>query len=183
MHLLRISTPTSLEEKLSYLLYALLVPLACIPSVSAQAVPNGTNVTVRLGRSYVALAPGSSADNAFNAILLQDGTTFRGFVANDYTYYLDSTNLESLPTPSNSLRVSGLGPGVSGTYNACGEWLNSTDKVGGVTVNGFYHAEGPCSHKSMGYARSVDQGKTWTDYGQIISGTDPANSYATGIGD
>jgi hypothetical protein len=83
-----------------------------------------------------------------------------------------------------------LRPGAPGTYDSCGQWLNHVERSGN-TLLGWVHDETAChyqngsqTHKSMSLAISKDDGLTWQQKGQIITGTDaPTPGRQTGEGD
>ena len=142
-------------------------------------------LSIRLDPPQVVRGPfPDEIDNAFAMLKLKDGT-WRGFSANGATYAIDGTSI----TDMGGTRRAVLKPGPKGSATECGRWLNGALPVGDV-LYGLVHQESGCdydhgqTHKSMAMATSRDDGLTWTDLGDIITGVDPARPGAiTGEGD
>lgn len=142
-------------------------------------------IQIRVGLPRVVRGPAASmADNRFTEIALPGGG-FRGFDAHGDTRAIDGRHPSDMGGPERTV----LRPGGPGTYDSCGQWLNHAE-LEGTSVLGFVHDETACkykvgqTHKSMSLAVSADYGLTWTDLGQIITGTDaPTANRNTGEGD
>jgi hypothetical protein len=124
------------------------------------------------------------ADNRFTELRLPNGS-FRGFDAHGDTRAIDGRSPFDMGGPERTV----LRPGKPGTYDSCGQWLNHVEPAG-AAVLGFIHDETACqyqvgqTHKSMSLATSTDDGLTWNNLGQIITGTDvPTANKNTGEGD
>lgn len=142
-------------------------------------------MSIRVGLPRVARGPSADiADNRFTEIELPNGS-FRGFDAHGDTRAIDGTQPWDMGAPGRVV----LGRGVPNSFDSCGQWLNHAEPMG-AGVLGFVHAETACNyaagqtHKSMALARSNDDGLTWRNLGQIITGTDsPTLRKNTGEGD
>ena len=175
------------------LLAALLLAIATTKPHKATAEDRTSGVdgvcatcfTFRVGLAHVVRGPRTDiADNRFSEIALPTGG-FRGFDAHGETRAIDGKT----PLDMGATGRAVLKPGPPGSYSSCGQWLNHAERVG-TTVLGFVHAETACNyaagqtHKSMALATSNDDGLTWRDLGQFITGTDsPAAGKNTGEGD
>lgn len=164
----------------------LLVPrTASADASSTHAETCSACISIRIGVPRVVRGPAANmADNRFTEITLPDGR-FRGFDAHGDTRAIDGHDPEDMDGAERSV----MGPGKPGAYDACGRWLNHAEHDGN-RVLGFVHAETAChyaigqTHKSMAMAVSSDNGITWRDLGQIITGTDkPTTGKNTGEGD
>ncbi len=141
---------------------------------------------VRVGPAVVVRGPfPDELDAAFSAIRLPDGS-FRGFSANGATYAVDGANLWDMGGPRRAV----LEAGAPGSVNECGRWLTATAQAG-RTLIGMVHQESICDYgpqgqtdKSMAIASSNDDGLSWTDLGNIITGSDsPRLGTTSGEGD
>jgi hypothetical protein len=141
---------------------------------------------VRVGPAIVVRGPfPDELDAAFSAIKLPDGS-FRGFSANGATYAIDGASLRDMGGPRRPV----LEAGVPGSVNECGRWLTATSWAGDTLI-GMVHQESICDYgpqgqtdKSMAIALSSDNGVTWTDLGNVITGSDsPRPGTTSGEGD
>ncbi|KJC38034.1 hypothetical protein UP09_26635 [Bradyrhizobium sp. LTSP885] len=142
-------------------------------------------IRIRVGVPTIVRGPAADiADNKFSEIALPNGR-FRGFDAHAETRAIDGIRPSDMGGPARVV----LRPGPPGSVDSCGQWLNHAERTG-ATVLGFIHDETACNypagqtHKSMSLATSSDDGLTWHDLGQIITGTDrPTPGKNTGEGD
>jgi hypothetical protein len=140
---------------------------------------------IRVGLPRVVRGPAPDiADNRFTEIDLPNGR-FRGFDAHGDTRAIDGNH----PWDMGGAARTVLTPGKPGTYDSCGQWLQHVEPAGG-TILGFVHNEIACryqvgqTHKSMSLVVSTDDGLTWKNQGQVITGTDaPTANEVTGEGD
>jgi len=113
-----------------------------------------------------------------------------GYSANGHTMLISKGELENT-IPSDPLVV--LEMGDTGTFDACGTWLNSA-VIDGDKVRGWYHAEHDCdydigqTYKSIAYCESSDGGLSFDKIGypdnQIITGVlPPIAGHTVGNGD
>ncbi|CUG48167.1 membrane-associated protein, putative [Bodo saltans] len=121
----------------------------------------------------------------------------RQYTANSVTYLYDHGPIDNvsniLPIP----QTLGLGPDANPqSYSHCGKWLNAVwgDATNDSIVYAFYHQEWNCDYardsftnKSVGYAMSVDGGKSFSPYpdanNQMIAGANFTTTHQTGEGD
>jgi hypothetical protein len=149
------------------------------------AEPSTARLTIRVGLPRVVRGPADDiADTRFTEIALPNGG-FRGFDAHGKTWAIDGKDPWDMSGPRRVVLVHG----PPGSYDSCGQWLTHAERNGTVTI-GFVHAETACNyavgqtHKSMALAVSNDDGLTWRNLGQIITGSDsPAAGKNTGEGD
>lgn len=161
--------------------------LLLFPSLSVgQTVDQDVGrIQIRIRRPLITLGPtGSMIDNPLSLIKLANGG-FRVFTANATTYRIDGAD----PWSDGATPVAVLRP-ILNSYASCGQWLNDEQNIGGESYFGYVHAETDCdyahgqTHKSMALAISTDEGGSWTNIGQIITGSDnPATGRSTGVGD
>jgi len=131
-------------------------------------------VRIRVGLPRVVRGPSPGIpDNPFTEIRLPSGQ-FRGFSASASTYAIDGAS----PWAMSGTPVPVLRPGAPGTYDSCGQWLNHVERSGIILV-GWVHDETACNyghnsqtHKSMSLVTPKDEGLTWEELGQIITGVD-----------
>lgn len=148
---------------------------------------------IRVGRPlYVRGPEGGGLDGPISVEKLANGQ-FRGFGGANlpfpaYSYHVDALDPWSITGPKTvSLQA---GNGSDDRYDHCGVWITDIEKINNYWF-GLVHAETSChyelngsTHKSMLAAISLDQGASFTDYGQIITGQDsPVEGLVTGIGD
>ncbi|WP_028387779.1 hypothetical protein [Legionella fairfieldensis] len=159
-----------------------------IPAISLANVQTDVQqMQIRIGHPTVILGPAPNiVDNFFNSMRLEDGS-YLCSTANATSYLMkgkDSLCTDSALTPI-------LGP-VNNGYADCGLWINDIiqDVHNSNHFYAFVHEETGCNyqvdqtHKSMGVAQSFDGGKSWSLFGQTITGTDsPAGGKITGEGD
>lgn len=121
----------------------------------------------------------------------------RQYTANSATYIYDDGPIANVSNIIHPPSATGLGPNPSPlSYSHCGKWLNSVwgDAQNTSIVHAFYHQEWNCDYsrdsftnKSIGYAVSVDGGKTFTPFpdsnNQIIAGANFTTEHQTGEGD
>jgi hypothetical protein len=111
-------------------------------------------------------------DYYFAQIKLADGS-YRGFTANQMTFALTGTTFSDMRNDITRELV--LRRGNPGGFDSCGRWMGSAH-VNGSHIDGFIHVEGYCdyeigqTHWSLTYARSADEGLTWSTPRQIITG-------------
>lgn len=157
-------------------------PASAAPASSDVCV---TCIRIRVGVPTIVRGPAADiADNHFNEIALPNGR-FRGFDAHGETRAIDGARPSDMSGPARVV----LRAGPQGSYDSCGRWLNHAERKGAVVL-GFIHDETACNyaagqtHKSMSLATSSDDGLTWRELGQIITGTDkPTLGKDTGEGD
>jgi hypothetical protein len=162
----------------------LLVLMACGLQTRAFA-ETPVSIRIRVGLPHIARGPAPDiADNRFTEIRLPNGR-FRGFDAHNDTRAIDGNS----PSDMGGKETTVLRSGPPGSVNSCGQWLNHAEGAGSDTI-GFVHDETACkyqvgqTHKSMSAAISHDHGLSWSDLGQIITGTDkPTQNRNTGEGD
>lgn len=150
----------------------------------ADGSPCETCIRIRVGVPTVVRGPAADiADNHFSEIALPNGR-FRGFDAHNDTRAIDGNS----PMDMSGAAREVLRPGPPGSTDACGQWLNHAERHGAALL-GFIHAETACNysigqtHMSMALSTSSDDGLTWHDLGQIITGTDsPTARKNTGEG-
>lgn len=109
---------------------------------------------------------------------LRDGDQFQMYWAGSTTY---RTRGHSLFTMGEAQPV--LQPGLRGSFENGGAWLNSVFRVAGQKLIGFYHAEDhefagdPTSRyvawKSIACCSSADNGLSWQKEGRIITSSRP----------
>jgi hypothetical protein len=154
-------------------------------TASTKGAPCLACISIRVGLPHVVRGPAANmADNRFTELQLPNGR-FRGFDAHGDTRAIDGRSPFDMGGPERTV----LGQGKPGTYDECGQWLNHVEPEGAVVL-GFIHDETACkyqlgqTHKSMSLATSTDDGLTWNNLGQIITGTDaPTANKNTGEGD
>lgn len=155
------------------------------PLLAQSIAQDISRIQIRVRRPLITMGPTSQMlDNPFSSIKLENGNS-RGFTANQISYRIDGTDPWSNGGPA--IAIMGKTPG---TYASCGRWLNDEQDMGNGTYLGYAHAESDCdyahgqTHKSMTLMKSTDEGGTWVDIGQIITGADgPTPNQTTGEGD
>lgn len=165
---------------------AVLATLMPTEAAPAEGVPCLDCMRVRVGPPVVVRGPfPDELDAPFSALQLPDGS-FRGFSANGSTYAIDGSTLWDMGGPRREV----LQAGEPGSANECGRWLTSLTRSGDKLL-GLVHQERICDYgpggqtdKTMAIASSADNGLTWTDLGNIITGRDsPRRGTISGEGD
>lgn len=159
--------------------FAALIPLAVVLMLDSRSPSNaevvsgtqGTDselasITIWLGPNEIIAGPSLVADNPFHT--LSSPTSLIGYSANGYTQASEGGSLESLralATPALEWNLD------ADEFDHCGSWLNATWRDGTI-VRGWYHAETDCfdydlgiTHKSVAYAESYDDGRTFIKVG------------------
>lgn len=140
-------------------------------------------IRIRVGLPMVEQGPGPGIpDNPFSEIRLVNGRS-RGFSASATSYAIDGANpsdMSGTPRPA-------LGPGKPGSYGASGKWINSVQRYENELLGWVHNETGDAAGqglKSMSLAISKDEGLSWNDMGQILTGTQPlTKGKVTGEGD
>jgi len=140
---------------------------------------------IRVGRPLVVRGPfPDELDAPFVTLKLADGS-FRGFSANAVTYAVAGPSAWSMAGPRRAV----MRPGPEGAVDDCGRWITALQPAGSK-VFALVHEEHACNYaigqtgKSVALAASADEGLTWTNLGQVISGHDAfAAGKVTGEGD
>jgi hypothetical protein len=138
---------------------------------------------IRVGIPRVARGPSPGIpDSAFTEIQLPDGR-FRGFSASTSTYAIDGAT----PSDMGGTPRQVLGKAAPGRYGESGRWINHVERSGNNLLAWVHNETGDAPGqglKSMSLARSTDEGLSWSDLGQIITGKDPlTKGKVTGDGD
>jgi hypothetical protein len=124
---------------------------------------------IRVGVPSIVQGPAPNiVDNPFSEIRLADGR-FRGFTANVDTYAVDGRNPLDMHGPLRKV----LGPGSRGDYGDSGRWINHVERSGSILLGWVHDETGDATGqglKSMSLATSKDEGLSWEDRGQIITG-------------
>jgi hypothetical protein len=161
--------------------YCNLVAVLAIAILSSRLAPTQAQekvvdaMRVRVGVPLVARGPAPNiADNDFNEIQLPNGK-FRGFTAAGTTFAIDGNK----PYDMGGTAVVVLKPGLPGSPDSCGQWLQHVELHGKI-LTGWIHQETACDYAkygqtqaSMTIATSSDYGLTWKIEGPIITGVTP----------
>ncbi len=145
----------------------------------------GDCVELKLEHPVVVRGPSRNEPDAPISIIKLPNGKFRGFTANAVTIAIDGVSPLDLGGASRVV----LRPGFAGSPSECGRWLTSLLPVRSV-LYGMIHDEQHCNyhagetHKSMSVAVSHDDGLTWNDLGQIITGKEgDMSGRPSGVGD
>jgi hypothetical protein len=130
-------------------------------------------LSIRVGAPIIVQGPAPNiADNTFSEVQLSSGG-FRGFTANADTFGIDGRNPLDMGGPLRKV----LGRGARGNYGESGKRINHVERAG-KTMLGWVHneaGEAPGQGlKSTSLAISKDDGLSWVDVGQIITGKQAA---------
>jgi hypothetical protein len=124
---------------------------------------------VRVGVPVIVQGPASNiADNPFSEIALPNGQ-FRGFTANAETFAIDGNSPLDMSGPLRKV----LGRAAPGRYGESGKWINHVERSGNMLFGWVHNETGDAPGqglKSMSLATSRDDGLSWQDTGQIITG-------------
>ena len=137
-------------------------------------------------------------DSPFLALLKHDNSTV-GYTANSVSYlWSNGSDINAVLAVADD---TGLGPdGANTSYSHCGKWLNAAWVDESDVIHGYFHQEWHCDYadglytnKSVGYARSVDGGRTFVPFpqpsesnpaaNQIRAGSNFTSTHQTGEGD
>jgi hypothetical protein len=140
---------------------------------------------LRVGRPLVVRGPfQDELDSPFVALQLKDGS-FRGFSANAVTYAIDGEAVWQMGHERRAV----MQPGPRGGPDECGRWITAVTRADDKAF-ALVHQERACNYdigqteKSVALASSPDEGRTWIDEGEVISGRDaPKAGAITGEGD
>jgi len=142
-------------------------------------------LTIRVGLPLVARGPAPDIEDVTEIQL--PGGRFRSFVPGAKTYAIDGDHPWDMGGPRRLV----LDKGAPGTYDSCGQWIHHVEQSGN-TVIAWVHNETECNyadhgqtHMSTSLAISTDDGPTWKNDGQILTGMDtdvPTAGKITGEG-
>ncbi len=138
---------------------------------------------IRVGLPVVEQGPSPGIpDSQFTEIQLPNGR-FRGFSASTSTYAIDGkTPIDMAGTPKQVLVKA-----ARGKYGESGKWINHVERSGNSVLGWVHNETGDAPGqglKSMSLAISKDDGLSWNDIGQIITGKDRlTHGKVTGEGD
>lgn len=145
-------------------------------SASAERPPICVKcLRLRVGVPTVMQGPALNiADSPFSEVQLTKGG-FRGFTANADTFAIDGANPLDMRGPLRKV----LGHGAAEKYGESGKWINHVERSGSNLLGWVHNETGDAPGqglKSMSLAISKDDGLSWEDIGQIITGKGSAVS-------
>eukprot|EP01088_Endostelium_zonatum_P009776 TRINITY_DN2308_c0_g1_i1.p1 TRINITY_DN2308_c0_g1~~TRINITY_DN2308_c0_g1_i1.p1 ORF type:complete len:525 (-),score=125.97 TRINITY_DN2308_c0_g1_i1:83-1630(-) len=187
-----------LQQPFYFVFIIVIVSLVCLIQPSSQIDPFTCPecVQITIGHPEVISGPtGSDFDSPFLAIRLPN-SLIHGYSANSASYLVSSgPNINSfLPTP---LPINLHASSNPNHLDHCGAWLNAAfpDPKSPNLIRAWYHQEFKCNYsnngftnKSIAYAESHDQGKTFTKSSYypnnaIILAPNSTSLHQTGEGD
>jgi hypothetical protein len=181
---------TSVNCMSTRILHCLFLAMILLPATGGHAqVPAAKGaacdecLSIRVGVPHVVRGPSPGIpDSQFTEIRLPNGR-FRGFSASTSTYAIDG----STPTDMSGNAVAVLGKAARGIYGESGKWINHVERSGNILLGWVHDETGDAPGqglKSMSLATSKDEGLSWSDLGQIITGKDSwTRGKVTGEGD
>ena len=126
-------------------------------------------IKIRVGAPLIVQGPAPNiADSPFSEVQLPNGK-FRGFTANAETFAIDGRDPLDMTGPLRKV----LGRGAPGSYDESGKRINHIERSGNILLGWVHNVTGDAPGqglKSMSLAGSKDDGLSWQDMGQIITG-------------